>query len=83
MNTYFYLFRNNKDFFQLNRVRKTFHKGSNSSNHFHIQQHYDIYKERCEKGEIQMNHWVTPQNIVKAKAAEAAKEDGQEELGFK
>ena len=30
-----------------------------------------------------MNHWATPQNIVKAKAAEAAKEDSQQELGFK
>ena len=31
-----------------------------------------------------MHHWATPQSIVKAKAAEAAKEhSGQQELGFK
>ena len=31
-----------------------------------------------------MHHWATPQSIVKAKAAEAAKErGGQQELGFK
>jgi hypothetical protein len=69
-------------------MRKAFHKGGNSSNRFHIRQHYDIYKERCEKGKIPMNHWATPPNIVKAtKAAEVAaqgvKEQGQQPLGFK
>jgi hypothetical protein len=61
-------------------VRKAFHKGSNSSNRFHIRQHYEIYKERCEKGNIAMNHWATPPKIAKAKAAH---DDGQQQLGFK
>ena len=60
-------------------MRKAFHKGSNSSNRFHIRQHYEVYKERCEKGKIQVHHWATPPNIVKAKA----KEEGQLNLGFK
>ena len=48
-----------------------------------------IYKERCEKGNIALNHWATPPNVVKeAKAAEAAaaqgmKVQGQQQLGFK
>jgi hypothetical protein len=69
-------------------VRKAFHKGSNSSNRFHIRQHYNIYKERCEKGNIPINHWATPPKIIKAKAeeelaAQGAKEHGQQQLGFK
>jgi hypothetical protein len=62
-------------------VRKAFHKGSNSSNRFHIRQHYETYKERCEKGNITMNHWATPPKIAKAKAA--LEEEGQQKLGFK
>jgi hypothetical protein len=65
----------------MNGLRKAFHKGSNSSNRFHIRQHYEIYKERCEKGNISMNHWATPPNIAKAKALAA--QDGQQQLGFK
>ena len=64
-------------------MRKAFHKGSNSSNRFHIRQHYEVYKERCEKGKIPVHHWATPPNIVKAKAAEEVKEEGQLNLGFK
>jgi hypothetical protein len=61
-------------------VRKAFHKGSNSSNRWHIRQHYEIYKERCERGNIKMNHWATPPKIAKAKEAQR---DGQQQLGFK
>jgi len=73
----------------LNGIRKAFHKGGNSSNRFHLRQHYVIYKERCEKGNIPMDHWAIPPNIVKAtKAAEVAamqggKGSGQQQLGFK
>ena len=75
----------------MNGMRKAFHKGGNSLNCFHIHQHYVIYKERCEKGKILINHWATPPNIVKAtiaaEAAEAAaqgvKVPGQQQLGFK
>jgi hypothetical protein len=57
-------------------------------NRFHIRQHYDIYKERCEKEKIPINHWAIPPNIVKAtKAAELAaqgvKAQGQQQLAFK
>jgi hypothetical protein len=45
-----------------------------------MRQHYDIYKDRCQKGNITMHHWATPPKIVKAKAAEG---DGQQQLGFK
>ena len=75
--------RNNEEFLKMNGVRKAFHKGSNSSNRFHIRQHYEIYKERCEKGNIPMHHWATPPKIAKAKAAEADQGDGQQQLGFK
>jgi hypothetical protein len=70
-------------------MRKAFHKGGNSSNHFHIRQHYSIYKDRCEKRNIPINHWAIPPNIVKATKAAAdaaaAAEDvevGQQKLGF-
>ena len=50
----------------MNGLRKAFHEGENSSNCFHIRQHYNIYKEKCEKEKILMNHWATPPSIVKA-----------------
>jgi hypothetical protein len=33
---------------------------------FHIRQHYEIYKERCEKEDILINHWAIPRPIWKA-----------------
>jgi hypothetical protein len=60
-----------KNLSKLNGMRKAFHKGGNSSNRFHIRQHYEIYKERCEKGKIPINHWAIPLNIVKAAKAAA------------
>jgi hypothetical protein len=69
----------------MNGLRKAFHKGGNSSNRFHIRQHYDIYKEKCEKGKIPMNHWAIPPNVVKAAkvAAQGVKAQGQQQLAFK
>jgi hypothetical protein len=69
-------------------MRKAFHKGGNSSNRFHIRQHYEIYKERCEKEKIPLNHWAIPPNIVKAKkaaemAAQGVTAQGQQQLTFK
>ena len=69
-------------------MRKAFHKGGNSSNRFHIRQHYEIYKERCEKDKIPLNHWAIPPNIVKAKkaaemAAQGVTAQGQQQLTFK
>ena len=42
---------------------------------FHIHQHYDIYKERCEKADISVNHWAIPWPIwiVKEAAKDAEK----------
>jgi hypothetical protein len=37
--------------------------GGNSSCRAHIRQHYDLYKQRCEKEDIPMNHWATPRDI--------------------
>jgi hypothetical protein len=85
---YLLWYRNNEAFVKANGKRKSFHKGSNSSNRFHLRQHYDIYKERCEKANIPLHHWAIPPNISKAKAAEAAalqctKKGGQQSLDFK
>jgi hypothetical protein len=69
--------------------RKAFHKGGNSSCRLHIRQHYDLYKEACEKGNIPMNHWAIPRPIWKAlEDAKQAKKTGQsvkmeqQRLGF-
>jgi len=44
-------------------MRRAFHKGSNLSCRLHIRQHYNIYKERCEKADIPINHWAIPRDI--------------------
>ena len=88
---YLLWYRNDKAFVKANGKRKSFHKGSNSSNHIHICQHYSDYKERCEKADIPMHHWAIPPNVHKATKAvevEAArkahimKKRGQQQLGF-
>ena len=33
--------------------------------HLHIHQHYEIYKEKCEKANIPVSHWAIPQEIWK------------------
>jgi hypothetical protein len=86
---YLLWYRNNEEFVKSNGMKKAFHKGGNSSNRFHIRQHYSIYKDRCEKEKIPIHHWATPPNIVKATkaAADAAAagedaKEGQQKLGF-
>jgi hypothetical protein len=71
--------------------RKAFLKGGNSTCRFHLRQHYDIYKDKCEKGNIPVNHWAIPRPIWND--MEKAKEESergrktknqlQQELGFK
>ncbi len=53
-------------------MRKSFHKGGNSSCRFHIRQHYNTYKGKCDAADIPLNHWAIPRNIWKA--MEEAKE---------
>jgi hypothetical protein len=62
-------------FIKLQGKRKAFHKGSNSSCRLHIHQHYAIYKERCEKDDIPINHWAIPREIWKAMEEEKASEE--------
>lgn len=83
--------RNDEEFLKLNGKRKTFHKGGNSSCHFHICQHYKVYEERCNSANIPVNHWVIPQPIWKAMEEEKAikkrgrvsKKQSQQLLDFK
>ena len=76
-----------EQFIKLNGKRKAFHKGGNSSCRLHIRQHYPLYKQRCEKDNIPVNHWAIPRSIWKA--MEEEKEAGrmnkklQQELEFK
>ena len=80
-----------EQFIKLNRKRKAFHKGGNSLCHLHICQHYPLYKERCEKEDIPVNHWTIPWSIWKVmeeeKEAEMrghlTKKQQQQELDFK
>ena len=88
---YLLWYRNNEEFVSKNGKRKAFHKGGNSSNRFHIRQHYDEYKERCEKANIPLHHWAIPPHVHKAAKAEAEAEQraegtkmqGQQQLAFK
>jgi len=75
---------------KLNGKRKAFLKGGNSSCHFHICQHYALYKEKCNKADIPVVHWAIPQPIWKAMEEEKAvvergimtKKKGQQLLDF-
>ena len=70
--------RNDKAFIKSNGKQKAFHKGSNLSCRFHIHQHYDTYKERCETVDIPVNHWAIPRPIWNAmEAAKDAEQRGQ------
>jgi DNA-binding LacI/PurR family transcriptional regulator len=67
--------------------RKAFHVGGNSSCRAHIRQHYDIYKEKCEKANIAVNHWAIPRHIYKEMQKEKeekrmSKKTEQQELTF-
>ena len=58
---------------------------------FHIRQHYEEYKEKCEKGDILMSHWAIPRPIWKAMEEEKeeqergrlTKKQMQQKLDFK
>ena len=55
--------RIDKHFVKLYGKRKAFHKGGNLSCRLHIRQHYNLYKERCEKADIPTSHWAIPWDI--------------------
>ena len=57
--------RDDEEFIKIHGKRKAFHKGGNSSCRLHIRQHYQLYKERCEKEKIPINHWAIPRPIWK------------------
>ena len=67
--------RNNKAFTKLKGKRKAFFKGSNSTCCFHICQHYEVYKEKCEKEDILMSHWAIPRPIWKAMEEEKEEQE--------
>jgi hypothetical protein len=75
----------------LNGKRKAFFKGGNSTCRLHIRQHYELYKERCEKGKISLHHWAIPRTIWKEqqeekeaeKRGELTKKQQQQKLDFK
>jgi len=83
--------RANEHFVKLNRKHKAFHKGVNSSCRLHIRQHYDLYKEKCEKAELPINHWAIPREIWKVmeenkeleKQGQLTKKKQQQMLDFK
>jgi len=74
---YYLLTRGDEAFVKAHGKHKAFHKEGNSSCHAHIHQHYNLYKQKCEKGNILMNHWAIPCDIWKAmEEEEEAKEQG-------
>ena len=89
--TYQKCYRVDENFVKKHGKRKAFHVGGNSSCRAHLRQHYDVYKERCEKENIPVNHWAIPRPIWK-KMEEAKEEEErgrltkkkqQQQLGFK
>ena len=75
---------------KLNGKRKVFLKGGNSSCHFHICQHFALYKERCDEAGIPVAHWTITWPIWKVMEEEKAvaergimmKKKGQQLLDF-
>jgi hypothetical protein len=65
--------REDEQFTKLHGKRKALHKGGNSSCHFHIHQHYNVYKKKCDEAGIPVAHWAIPWDIWKA--MEEAKEE--------
>jgi hypothetical protein len=78
-------------FVRLYGKRKAFHKGGNLSCRLHIRQHYNLYKEKCENGNIPINHWAIPRDIWKRmedekeaeKRGRMSKKAKQQHLDFK
>jgi hypothetical protein len=62
-------------FVKVHGKRKAFHKGSNYSCRLHIRQHYEIYKEKCEKADIPVSHWAIPREIWKVMEENKASEE--------
>ena len=83
------ILRADEHFIKLHSKRKAFFKGGNSSCRMHIRQHFELYKEKCEKGDIPIHHWAIPRSIWKEMEDEKeAKERGQltkkqQQLDFK
>jgi hypothetical protein len=72
------ILRHDEKFIKLNGRRKAFFKGGNSTCRLHIRQHYELYKERCEKENIPLHHWAIPRPIWKEEQEEKeAEERGQ------
>src|SRR5271155_1340521 len=76
--------RDDKDFVKGHGKCKAFHKRGNSSCRLHICQHYVLYKEKCEKAKVPINHWAIPQEIWRVmeeseggRKARDANEEGQ------
>ena len=46
-------------------LQKCFLTGGNSTLWQHCRQHYEIYKERCEKDNVPLNHHAIPPQIAK------------------
>jgi hypothetical protein len=63
-----------------NGERKAFHVGSNSSCRQHIRSHYELYRERCLKQEIQENHHSVPRAILKQRDAALKMKGPQQNL---
>ena len=57
--------RNDKQFVKLHGKCKAFFKRGNLTCCLHIHQHFELYKERCKKGNIPVHHWVISQIIWK------------------
>lgn len=83
--------RNDEQFLKVHGMRKAFHRGGNSSCRLHLRQHYELYKEKCEKANVPINHWAIPRDIWKVmeeeKEAEQrgklTKKQQQQQLEFK
>jgi hypothetical protein len=46
--------------------RKAFITGSNSTCHYHIRQHYEVYREKCKAASIPEQHWAILRDIWEA-----------------
>ncbi|RDB16069.1 hypothetical protein Hypma_003459, partial [Hypsizygus marmoreus] len=57
--------KDNHKFMRSKGMDQAFHRGSNPSCHAHIHLHYNVYKERCQKKNLQINHHCISQLIWK------------------
>jgi hypothetical protein len=61
-NAYLTLVRADDSFIKSQGKRKAFHKGGNSSCRTHIRQHYQLYAQKCEEGNVPVHHWAIPRD---------------------